>query len=179
MHRLAALEVDEVQIVVARPAALALDDKCSVVGRKAGGRAPAARREHCPRAARAEVVDDDRPVDAVVAVRRVCDRGAIGTEARVTVDEVGRNRDRRFPPVLQSPQLHVLVALVIALEQHRPRRPEEMTVHGIGAVRELPKLPAVQVDRVQLQRAGEVAANEDGVLLHVGGKRRAQLEQLP
>jgi hypothetical protein len=178
---LAGRDVDQIEVVVARPAAVVLDREDAPVGRESGRRADAAAREDAPLAPVAQRPYVDRPVDAVVAVRPVRQQRAVAAERDVAVSEasVVDERPGLRPRVrFEQRQLRQLVAGVVVLEQHRVRSGNEVTRDGVGEVGELLELTAVEPDPKELHRSRQVGADEERAAFDVRRRGGAQLEQV-
>ena len=157
-------DVDDVEIVVAGTSAVVLDDELTAVRRETNRRVPAAGCEELALVVPPQRSDDHRPVDAVLPVRRICEQGAIPAQARVAVDELRLDDKRLLLCFRDEPELRVLVPLVVALEQDQMRPVDQLTVDGIGSIRDLHELAAGEWHRVQLHRARQVAADQQRVV---------------
>jgi len=80
------------------------------------------------------------------------------------VDELRLDDKRLLLCFRDEPELRVLVPLVVALEQDQMRPVDQLTVDGIGSIRDLHELAAGEWHRVQLHRARQVATDQQRVV---------------
>jgi hypothetical protein len=163
-ERLVLDEVDEVQVVVARPVGKAQDGEPAAVGREACRPAEAARSEDEAFGARVERAHVDVQVAAVGAVARVGEPGSVARDPRRDMQEVGLHHERhgrRAGARVEQVQLHALVAALVDLEQNPVAGGQEAARNGLAEIGQPDDLASVRGREVELHRPGVVRLEQD------------------
>ncbi len=181
VHGLAARQVDEMEVVVARALRQSKDAEQIPVRREPRHLAVAARREDAALLARRQRVDEDVEVLPVAPVAGVREQRPVGRQPRRQVEEVGLDDEglvRRPGLGIGEVELRALVAAGVDREEQAPAARDEAAVDGLVQLRQLSRHVRAGRGEVELEAPGHVPAHEHrAVPADVGRDRRADRQQ--